>query len=970
MRLNAFRFFSAGIYLSAAFFFASCPNPAIPENLLSEKPVIRAKTPTALDPAWKWQFVEEAESYQIKLESEDTWKTISSIKRTSDTGGTYPEGVSFLEDTDEFQYTYTGENPLDGDTYRLELQVLFPGDKKSPIARKTVTMDFSPPGPPVSDTTGSITTGDTTPEWTWSGGSDVHLFIVQLDGGRETKVEPVFEAGSQICSASYTPNEPLSHGEHTLSIRSQDFAGNSSTAMSITIHVDTSISTVPVLNTENTTENPTKNQTPTWAWDIPADTSFLRYKIVYQTESAVEKPWLPESGYTFSGATAPYTYTPETPLPYGNYTMIIAIAGTDEIYSEERSHTISISLDQLPAPLVRVSPYDTGENTIGTSVPATHMSELQNETRQESAVFDDMDYWLYNMEEQTFVWEMPTKESADNASGYRYQFDDTNSDLWTEVNPNTTEISSQLDEGAHTLYVQAKNADGMWSKTGSFTVKIDTTPPELTGYTPENTRTRPFTIPDPGGSPLVNLRFSERVKAIDEAEPGIAARNADTNAITPHLFSAIIDNPDNSDPPAFPAGYSAIQISAQENNWPDGLYFNMALNNGNIRDEAGNPLKQTEKSLKTYYYHTAFRLYDNNPEDIVTIDSDWKTLLTATAPSDSICYGHQLYTIEMPLDTNNNPVVNSLDNEPPDLSELVNLIFIKIIGLDIASNDGLETFIQHNVMEKIQMLTLTGCSITDISFLEGLDQLSFCNLSDNQISSLDIDPNTAGTYLPSLKAFYIANNNISNYSLLSEIPSIEILDIDENQTSIDTGQLSSTNLPSIKELYGRNNTYSPSDITAIPNTLTYLDLSNSNITSINPTGSFDSLETLILSGNDFTGSTLTPVSSFLTLASALIKLELNSCGIGNYSALPVMSDLTHLFFENNTYTTVSEYYFTSDKVPAIEILSFDSGNTWATTPDNINTLAFNIIDDYNTENNGRDQAPVIILPDGSEYAGN
>lgn len=87
----------------------------------------------------------------------------------------------------------------------------------------------------------------------------------------------------------------------------------------------------------------------------------------------------------------------------------------------------------------------------------------------------------------TWTWTAPT-----GATLYRFKLD--NNDLSTgatETTEKTYTPASALAEGAHTLFVQTRDAAGNWSTSGQATVTIDTTPPGLTVTSPANNEFMP-----------------------------------------------------------------------------------------------------------------------------------------------------------------------------------------------------------------------------------------------------------------------------------------------------------------------------------------------------------------------------------------------------------------------------------------------------------------------------------------------
>ena len=84
-----------------------------------------------------------------------------------------------------------------------------------------------------------------------------------------------------------------------------------------------------------------------------------------------------------------------------------------------------------------------------------------------------------NNDTPTVTW-----EEVQDAAGYRYQWDAVHPDSWIETTDNYFVQEESLSDGEHTLYLQVKNADGLWSPIYSFIFYIDQTltdPPVVTG---------------------------------------------------------------------------------------------------------------------------------------------------------------------------------------------------------------------------------------------------------------------------------------------------------------------------------------------------------------------------------------------------------------------------------------------------------------------------------------------------------
>jgi hypothetical protein len=117
-------------------------------------------------------------------------------------------------------------------------------------------------------------------------------------------------------------------------------------------------------------------------------------------------------------------------------------------------------------------PGDDGQDDSTDENGETSDEEPEDTTPPESPVVSGQD--LTNDNTPEWSWTTPV-----DANEFRLQLDGEEGE-WT-VNPlETTSFSapSALADGEYTLYVQAADASGNWSESGSFTVVVDTLPPE------------------------------------------------------------------------------------------------------------------------------------------------------------------------------------------------------------------------------------------------------------------------------------------------------------------------------------------------------------------------------------------------------------------------------------------------------------------------------------------------------------
>jgi hypothetical protein len=209
-------------------------------------------------------------------------------------------------------------------------------------------------------------------------------------------------------ATSYTPT--LGAGTHTLWVQGRDAAGNWSSSDSATVVIDLTPPSAPSVTGPTT---PTNDTTPTWSWNTPAGTVEFRYSL-----SSTTGPW------TTTTATS---YTPT--LGEGSYTLWVQ--GRDAAGNWSSSDSASVDIDLTPPANPAVT---------GTPSPTTDTTP-------------------------TWTWDIPA-----DATGFQRKLD---SDDWVTTGSTSWTASPPFSSGeTHTLEVQARDAVGNWSGSGSYTIQI------------------------------------------------------------------------------------------------------------------------------------------------------------------------------------------------------------------------------------------------------------------------------------------------------------------------------------------------------------------------------------------------------------------------------------------------------------------------------------------------------------------
>ena len=252
-------------------------------------------------------------------------------------------------------------------------------------------------------------TNDTTPTWTWT----TPATTVDLQYSLVGPTGP----WTVTTDTSYTLDPPLANGSRTLWVRARDALGNCSSAGSYPLIVDT---VPPAAPTVNAPASPTNDDTPTWSWNTPTGTAAFQYSL-----NAPAGPWTntTEDSWTASPALVPAD-------PYTDYTLFVQGRDAAGNWSASGSDTVRVDTTPPPAPTVT-----------GPSSPTSDITPR-------------------------WTWDTPG-----DAMGFRRSLD---SGGWITTSANSWTASPAFESGeTHTLAVQARDAAGNWSDSGSYTVIIN-----------------------------------------------------------------------------------------------------------------------------------------------------------------------------------------------------------------------------------------------------------------------------------------------------------------------------------------------------------------------------------------------------------------------------------------------------------------------------------------------------------------
>ncbi len=372
-------------------------------------PVVSGTTPTNdTTPKWSWDAITDAVEYRYS----------------------YTDGSGWTTTADNFFIPVTA---LTAGDHTLFVQARDAAENWSDSGWFTITIDLTAPAAP--EVLGTTPTNDTTPNWSWIPVADAVNYRYSYD--EMTWTETV--------DTTFTPTTQLAAGTYTLFVQAQDAAGNWSLSGSKEVVIDLSTPNAPVV----TGVTPTTDTTPTWSWGAVTDAVEYRYS------------YTDGSGWA---TTTALSFTPSAALAEGFVTLFVQARNGVGTWSGSGLFTIEIDITAPAAPTV------TGITPTSNTQP-------------------------------TWSWDTPT-----DAVEFRYSYDESS---WTVTTANSFTPGSALIDDAYTLYVQARDAVGNWSTSGSFEIVVDTeapVAPTVTGTTPTNDTTPTWSWNTPVGA--VNFRYS------------------------------------------------------------------------------------------------------------------------------------------------------------------------------------------------------------------------------------------------------------------------------------------------------------------------------------------------------------------------------------------------------------------------------------------------------------------------------
>jgi uncharacterized protein YjdB len=325
-------------------------------------------------------------------------------------------GATLIQDT-----SFTPATKLTEELHTLFVQEQDGAGNWSATSRLSIVIDLAPPGiPKVTVTQGSLS-NEPKPTWTWiSGGDGMGTYRYRLDSSDLSR------NATQGTAATYKPGDSLSGGDHTLYVQERDSAGNWSETGSAKVTLDFIAPNSPVWTVKP--DSVTASGKPTWTWSSGGGggSGAYRYKL--------------DSGEYVTGS--PFqiivSFIPGTNLSNGVHTL----------YVQERDLAGNWSASSAAATRVNVAPLAA---PVFSAAPLSPLNSLK----------------------PTWTW---TSASGNGTGTYRCKIDDT---VWASADSVKAPAgnaqytpSVPLSEALHTLFVEERDASGIWSPVASKSILV------------------------------------------------------------------------------------------------------------------------------------------------------------------------------------------------------------------------------------------------------------------------------------------------------------------------------------------------------------------------------------------------------------------------------------------------------------------------------------------------------------------
>ncbi|MBR5125144.1 MAG: leucine-rich repeat domain-containing protein [Oscillospiraceae bacterium] len=268
-----------------------------------------------------------------------------------------------------------------------------------------------------------------------------------------------------------------------------------------------------------------------------------------------------------------------------------------------------------------------------------------------------------------------------------------------------------------------------------------------------------------------------------------------------------------------------------------------------------------------------------------------------------------------------------------DLSDLNLLPYLKSLTIPDQNLDDLSILSHLNKLEKLDLtgsmvhpdalsdlavlpsltdLTLSGCGLSTIAGLDGIQTLTRLNLSNNTLRNLEVLSD-----MENLQELYLQHNAVTGLGALGSLSNLEKLDISYNSVT-DLTPLSSCirlnwltadnnalpslqgveNLVLLSFLSANHNKLAEISLVANCTELTHLQVTNNNISDVSAVSGLTKLESFDFSHNEV---------EFLPMWSegcALRTIDGSYNQLKSIDALAALSQITHIYMDYNELTSV------------------------------------------------------------------
>lgn len=264
---------------------------------------------------------------------------------------------------------------------------------------------------------------------------------------------------------------------------------------------------------------------------------------------------------------------------------------------------------------------------------------------------------------------------------------------------------------------------------------------------------------------------------------------------------------------------------------------------------------------------------------------EWSSIfLSKLGKTDTVSTAALYQIIDMDsLDLSNNPFL-------VDLSPLQLLDKLKYLNID---NVRSQEFSSLRYLNRLSALSASGCGLTSLEHLKYARDLQTLDLSKNPLTdSLD------WSAFNNVKQLSIAETSLLDYGFLGQMPKLLTLDIHGNMDISSIGQL-----PGIKSLKE-------------------LDLTKTNVSSLEGIAEFPALERLILAG--------TPLSEYSAASSlpALSYLDIQNTPIKTLRPLVGSVSLRYIQADNSQISQLEAANFMAQHPDALVVVNTRENELW------------------------------------------